>query len=76
MGGDFTFMDADMWYKNLDKLIRFVFFFSTSQVDQFFDHVKNLTEVYATNNVIVTMGEDFNFQEADTWFKNLDKLIL
>lgn len=30
---------------------------------------------YKTNNVIITMGEDFNYQDANMWFKNLDKLI-
>ncbi|KAJ8982143.1 hypothetical protein NQ317_011289 [Molorchus minor] len=45
------------------------------RVDDFFGYVKNMTKVYATNNVIVTMGEDFNYQDADVWFKNLDKLI-
>lgn len=50
--------------------------FIFSQVDQFFEYVKNMTKVYATNNVIVTMGNDFNYQDAHTWFKNLDKLIL
>lgn len=54
------------------KIELFIF----SQVDQFFEYVKNMTKVYATNNVIVTMGNDFNYQDAHTWFKNLDKLIL
>lgn len=27
MGGDFTYMEAEMWYKNLDKLIRWVSLF-------------------------------------------------
>ena len=30
---------------------------------------------YKTNNVLITMGEDFNYQSAHMWFKNLDKLI-
>ncbi|XP_076073575.1 lysosomal alpha-mannosidase-like [Mytilus galloprovincialis] len=30
---------------------------------------------YATNNIIMTMGSDFNYQNAHTWFKNMDKLI-
>jgi hypothetical protein len=31
--------------------------------------------VYASSNLIVTMGEDFNYQNAEMWFKNLDKLM-
>ncbi|KAK3861068.1 hypothetical protein Pcinc_032926 [Petrolisthes cinctipes] len=30
---------------------------------------------YATDHIIMTMGEDFNYQSADMWYKNLDKLI-
>lgn len=30
---------------------------------------------YRTNNIIITMGEDFHYQNAHTWYKNLDKLI-
>ncbi|KAK0161282.1 hypothetical protein PV327_009769 [Microctonus hyperodae] len=30
---------------------------------------------YNTNNIIITMGQDFNYQNAHTWFTNLDKLI-
>ena len=30
---------------------------------------------YATDNIMMTMGGDFNYQNANTWFKNLDKLM-
>lgn len=30
---------------------------------------------FATNNIILTMGEDFHYQYAHAWYKNLDKLI-
>lgn len=30
---------------------------------------------YRTNNIIVTMGGDFTYQNADIYFKNMDKLI-
>ena len=29
----------------------------------------------AQSNIMLTMGSDFNYQNANTWFKNLDKLI-
>lgn len=38
-------------------------------------YVQTQAKSYATNNIIVTMGEDFNYQSANVWFKNLDKLI-
>ena len=30
---------------------------------------------YKTNNILMTMGGDFAYQNANTWYKNLDKLI-
>ncbi|KRT79199.1 glycoside hydrolase [Oryctes borbonicus] len=46
------------------------------KVNTFFAYLNNVTKAYATNHVIITMGEDFNYQAAHTWYKNLDKLIL
>lgn len=37
--------------------------------------MKIQASAYNTNNIILTMGEDFNFQNAEMWFMNLDKLI-
>lgn len=47
-----------------------------NRISKFFDYLDNVTKNYATKNVIITMGEDFNYQDARTWFRNLDKLIL
>ncbi len=33
------------------------------------------TQGYATNHIIMTMGQDFQYHNANEWFKNLDKLI-
>ena len=30
---------------------------------------------YKTNHIVMTMGEDFQYENANTWYKNLDKLI-
>ncbi|XP_056266285.1 lysosomal alpha-mannosidase isoform X2 [Pseudoliparis swirei] len=32
-------------------------------------------KVYKTNHVIMTMGSDFQYENANLWYKNLDKLI-
>lgn len=31
--------------------------------------------VYKTNHIIMTMGSDFQYENANMWYKNLDKLI-
>ncbi|KAH3861296.1 hypothetical protein DPMN_024222 [Dreissena polymorpha] len=30
---------------------------------------------YATNHVMVEMGSDFQYRDADKWYRNLDMLI-
>jgi lysosomal alpha-mannosidase len=30
---------------------------------------------YASNHIIMTMGSDFQYEDANQWYKNLDKLI-
>ncbi|XP_035912890.1 lysosomal alpha-mannosidase-like [Anopheles stephensi] len=45
------------------------------KVDLFLDTVHNMSKTFLTNNIILTMGEDFHYQDANMWFKNLDKLI-
>ncbi|KAL1005722.1 hypothetical protein UPYG_G00063150 [Umbra pygmaea] len=32
-------------------------------------------KVYKTNHIIMTMGSDFQYENANLWYKNLDKLI-
>ncbi|CAG9761788.1 unnamed protein product [Ceutorhynchus assimilis] len=39
------------------------------------EHIKDSIKSFQTNNVIVPMGRDFAYQEAETWFRNIDKLI-
>lgn len=31
--------------------------------------------MFATNHIMMTMGNDFQYEIADEWFKNMDKLI-
>ena len=30
---------------------------------------------YTTNHIMMTMGSDFQYQNAHHWYKNMDKLI-
>lgn len=45
------------------------------RVNQFIEIAENQAKHYATNHIVMTMGNDFNYQNAATWYKNLDKLI-
>ncbi|XP_037825869.1 lysosomal alpha-mannosidase isoform X2 [Lucilia sericata] len=45
------------------------------RIDEFFAIARKMSQGYRTNNILVTMGEDFHYQNANMWFKNLDKLI-
>ncbi|CAG2118606.1 unnamed protein product, partial [Medioppia subpectinata] len=44
-------------------------------VDKFITYAKKYSNYYATNNVLFPMGTDFMYQDANSWFKNMDKLI-
>ncbi|XP_030079136.1 lysosomal alpha-mannosidase isoform X2 [Drosophila hydei] len=45
------------------------------RIDAFFEFVTKMAKGYRTPNLLITMGEDFHYQNADMWYKNLDKLI-
>ncbi|XP_067011637.2 lysosomal alpha-mannosidase [Anabrus simplex] len=45
------------------------------KVTQFIRYAEVQAAAYSTNNIIMTMGEDFNYQDANMWFRNLDKII-
>ena len=44
-------------------------------VDRFINYAKAYSQIYATNNLLFPMGTDFQYQDANVWFKNMDKLI-
>ncbi|KAK2580291.1 hypothetical protein KPH14_012534 [Odynerus spinipes] len=46
-----------------------------TKVELFLTYAQIQARSYQTNNIIVTMGDDFNYQQAEMWFINLDKLI-
>ncbi|CAF0726334.1 unnamed protein product [Adineta ricciae] len=45
------------------------------RVQAFIDAAHSQATGYATNHIINTMGSDFQYENADEWYKNLDKLI-
>ena len=45
------------------------------KVSKFIELAHLQSNSYATNNIIMTMGNDFNYHDSLTWFENLDKLI-
>ncbi|XP_076026820.1 lysosomal alpha-mannosidase [Genypterus blacodes] len=44
-------------------------------VKRFLAIATNQALVYKTNHIIMTMGSDFQYENANLWYKNLDKLI-
>ena len=45
------------------------------KVDDFVSYAQQQAAAYRGNDVIFTMGSDFNYENADTWFSNLDAII-
>ncbi|XP_022237398.1 lysosomal alpha-mannosidase-like [Limulus polyphemus] len=45
------------------------------RVDSFIKIAHEQAKMYTTNHIVMTMGEDFNYQNANLWYKNLDKII-
>ncbi|XP_006875234.1 PREDICTED: lysosomal alpha-mannosidase-like [Chrysochloris asiatica] len=44
-------------------------------VKYFLEVAANQAHHYNSNHIIMTMGSDFHYKQAESWFKNLDKLI-
>lgn len=45
------------------------------RVDEFFTYITEQAKNYRTNNIIMTMGGDFTYMDANVYYKNMDKLI-
>ena len=73
---DYTIMYIN-YFKTTPSIIQKVklTFFLPKKVIKFIEISKNMSKGYKTNNILVTMGEDFQYQDAAMWFINLDKLI-
>ena len=44
-------------------------------VERFVKASRDQASHYKTKHILMTMGEDFQYENANTWFKNIDKLI-
>ncbi|XP_035261901.1 lysosomal alpha-mannosidase [Anguilla anguilla] len=44
-------------------------------VQKFLKAANDQAALYRTNHIIMTMGSDFQYENANLWYKNLDKLI-
>ncbi|XP_072240719.1 lysosomal alpha-mannosidase [Leuresthes tenuis] len=56
--------DPDLEDYNVDDVVQRFLYAANSQAI-----------VYKTNHIIMTMGSDFQYENANLWYKNLDKLI-
>ena len=45
------------------------------RVNEFVSTACKQAKSFKTNHIMLTMGSDFNYENANLWFKNLDKLI-
>ncbi len=45
------------------------------KVDELLNYTTTFTQHYTTNHVYVAFGSDFQFSSAQSYFKNIDKLI-
>uniref|UniRef100_A0A1X7VJH7 Alpha-mannosidase n=1 Tax=Amphimedon queenslandica TaxID=400682 RepID=A0A1X7VJH7_AMPQE len=46
-----------------------------NKVNEFISYSLNKGRHFKTNNILLTMGNDFNYGDAGKWYRNLDKLI-
>ena len=46
-----------------------------ARVDQFIAAATEQAKHYNTSHIMLTMGSDFNYENANLWYKNMDKLI-
>ncbi|KAJ8870547.1 hypothetical protein PR048_029570 [Dryococelus australis] len=45
------------------------------KVTKFLDFIDDVAAAYSTDNILITMGQDFTYQSAHMNYKNMDKLI-
>ena len=57
------------------KILCHLLYHNFFQVKNFVMFAQEQAQFYTSNNIILTMGGDFTYQDAAMYFKNLDKLI-
>ena len=45
------------------------------KVNYFLDYCWKQAHAYLTNNIVVYMGTDFTYEQAELWYSSMDKLI-
>ncbi|KAH0629645.1 hypothetical protein JD844_011874 [Phrynosoma platyrhinos] len=69
---DNPIVDDDSEENNVESIVAYFLGTATAQVRaSVMGHAKN----YRTNHIVMTMGSDFQYENALLWYKNLDKLI-
>ncbi|XP_036385660.1 lysosomal alpha-mannosidase [Megalops cyprinoides] len=56
--------DPDLEDYNVDEIVK-----------KFLNAANEQATLYRTNHIIMTMGSDFQYENANLWYKNMDKLI-
>lgn len=62
--------ESNLW------LFLFLFPFLLTQVNMLLTYFALVELKYRSNNILITFGDDFHYQDANSWFNNIDKLIL
>ena len=63
-------LGSDCWAPNDDVTV-----IDETLVGKFVTSVCEQSKHYKTHHVIVTMGDDFMYRDAVTWFKGIDDII-
>jgi lysosomal alpha-mannosidase len=71
---DFLCHDSDR-YDYVDSNTKSATYNLELKVEELFEVAENMSHAYKTNNIMIPMGDDFHYQEAEVWYTALDKII-